>query len=52
MAQLVKHQTLGLGSGGDLTVGSSPASGFALNVESASDSLFPSLPHSHSLSLK
>jgi len=40
VVQLVKHPTLGFGSGADLGVmGSSPMSGFALSVESAGDSL-------------
>ena len=44
MAQLVEQLTLGFGSGHDPRVmGSSPASGFALNREPPWDSLSPSL---------
>ena len=59
MAQLVKHPTLDFSSGHDLmAVGSSPMSGSVLSVESAWDSLPPSvsappgLTSTHSLSLK
>lgn len=45
VAQPIEHPTLGFGWGCDLTVvGSSPTSGSALSTESASDSLFLSLP--------
>ena len=46
MAQLIKHQTLDLSSGRELTVqfaGRSPTSGSALSAEPAWDSLSPSL---------
>ena len=60
VALLVKHSTLGSGSGHDLTVGSSPVSGSTLTVQSLlrilslSPSLFapPPLINSLSLSLK
>ena len=46
VAQWIKHRTLDLGSGHDLGIMRlSPASGFALGMELAWDSLCPSVSH-------